>query len=129
MILAVCVDDQMGLQFNHRRQSRDSAVITDLTESAQTLWIHPFSQKLFAGTRAQVSEDYLRAAGPGEICFCEDGAYWDYADQIEKIILYRWNRTYPRSVTFAFPGQWRLAESRDFSGSSHEKITREVYIQ
>lgn len=30
MILAFCVDDQGGLAFNHRRQSRDRALVVDL---------------------------------------------------------------------------------------------------
>lgn len=129
MILALCVDEKLGLQFNRRRQSRDSAVIADVLASAERVWIHPFSAKLFAGGAVTVDENYLELARNGEICFAEDTGYLNHKDKIEKIILYRWNRVYPRDLTFAFPGQWRLAESQDFSGSSHEKITREVYIQ
>lgn len=130
MILAVCVDDNMGMQFNHRRQSRDSAVISDLLESADSLWIHPFSEKLFPPDSAvNTHENYLTLAGDGDWCFAEDTAYLNHADIIEKIILYRWNRVYPRDLLFRFPGQWKLCESRDFPGSSHDIITREVYIR
>lgn len=34
MILAFCVDDQGGLAFNHRRQSRDRALVVDLLAAA-----------------------------------------------------------------------------------------------
>lgn len=128
MILAVCVDDTMGLQFHDRRQSRDSAVIQDLLEMGQPVWVHPRSAMLFPENALVEDEDYLEKAQAGEWCFCEDTAYLDHSDKIEKIVLYRWNRVYPRDLTFAFPGTWRLAESRDFVGTSHEKITREVYI-
>ena len=34
MILAFCIDDQGGLAFNHRRQSRDRALVADLLAAA-----------------------------------------------------------------------------------------------
>ena len=34
MILAFCIDDQGGLVFNHRRQSRDRALVADLLAEA-----------------------------------------------------------------------------------------------
>lgn len=34
MILAFCMDDQGGLAFNHRRQSRDRALVADLLAAA-----------------------------------------------------------------------------------------------
>ena len=34
MILAFCVDDQGGLAFNHRRQSRDRGLVADLLAAA-----------------------------------------------------------------------------------------------
>lgn len=128
MILALCVDDRNGLRFNHRRQSRDKELIRDLLASAGTVWIHPDSIALFPEGTVRSEEAYLSLAAPGELCFCEDDAYLKFADRIESIILYRWNRVYPRDLCFQFPGQWRLAETRDFPGSSHEKISREVYI-
>ena len=130
MILALCADDKLGLQFNHRRQSRDRAVISDLLENAGTLWIHPFSEKLFLhGSGIEMDENFLALAGEDDWCFVEDTAYLEYTDRIKRIILYRWNRVYPRDMVFEFPGEWKLVQSSEFCGSSHEKITREVYIQ
>jgi len=37
MILAFCVDDQGGLAFNHRRQSRDRGLMADLLAEAGIL--------------------------------------------------------------------------------------------
>ena len=49
-------------------------------------------------------------------------------EKIEKIILYRWNRVYPADVHFPidFSG-WKLVQAEEFAGSSHEKITEEIY--
>ena len=37
MILAFCIDDQGGLAFNHRRQSRDRGLVADLLAAAGIL--------------------------------------------------------------------------------------------
>ena len=47
MIIAVCVDDRMGMLFNHRRQSRDKFVIDDLMNIAEKVKINGFSEELF----------------------------------------------------------------------------------
>lgn len=80
-----------------------------------------FSQAVYAGA------DYLSHAGQGQWCFCENGDYLDCAPDIEKIVLFRWNRDYPADLYFTYPGEWRLADSQDFPGKSHETITMEVY--
>ena len=128
MILVLCVDEKMGLQFNRRRQSRDSAVSADIMARAGRLWIHPFSEKLF-GEGVLTDENWLFKAEPGDWCFCEDRSYLDCTERIEKIILYRWNRVYPRDMIFEFPGLWKLDQVTQLKGSSHEIITREVYTK
>ena len=60
-------------------------------------------------------------------CFAENSDYEGFADKIEKIVLFRWNRHYPADAHFQFPGKWALTAREDFPGSSHEKITMEVY--
>ena len=49
MYLIFCVDDQYGLQFNHRRQSRDSKVIEDIIDHIEgnVLLVNPYSSVLF----------------------------------------------------------------------------------
>ena len=68
----------------------------------------------------------IEKAGQGEYCFCELQLP---QSGVETIIVYRWNRHYPADQIF--PEEWlqcrSLKESREFAGSSHEKITREVY--
>lgn len=129
MIIALCVDDRMGLQFNHRRQSKDAAVRERLmTLSGGNLRVSPYTSKQF-DEPVYAGNDYLSAAGNGQWCFCEDTEYLNYAPQIEKIVLFKWNRAYPGDLYFTFPGEYRLVSSEDFPGTSHDPITQEVYIQ
>ena len=130
MIIAACVDEAMGLQFNGRRQSRDRLMLDELERLAGgTLRISPASEKLFLGRSVYAGADYLSASAEGDLCFCEDVDYLAFADQIERIILFQWNRSYPADLYFSFPGKWTPAGKRDFAGSSHEKITIEEYVK
>jgi len=135
MFLITAVDDSGGLLFNQRRQSQDRllrARILDLTGDAP-LWMDAYSAGLFEPPAAniRVAEDFLDQAGAGEYCLLEDREAAPYLDKIEKIILYRWNRAYPGDFFFDIDLNegWRKISSTDFPGSSHEKITEEVYVK
>ena len=135
MILFACVDGRMGMAFNRRRQSRDRAVCEDMLGEAAggELFLTSASAKLFdglEGANLRSCEDPAAQAGPGQGCFLEDPGLFPPPEAVEKIILYRWNRTYPfdRSFPISLPGEgWRLERSEEFPGTSHEKITKEVY--
>ena len=127
MIVAVCVDDHLGMQFNRRRQSKDAALRAKLLElSGGTLRMSGYSAKQF-DCPVYAGEDYLSGAQSGEFCFCENTDYLEFAGRIEKLLLFRWNRVYPADVHFTFPGEWRMTAAEEFPGSSHETITMEVY--
>lgn len=135
MILIVCLDDNGGMLFNHRRQSRDRVLnqqILELTQGSK-LWMSDYSAKLFAGTDAPqicVEQEFMQKAGSGEYCFLENGPAAPFADRIEKILAFRWNRVYPADQSFDVPlQQWHMEAAREFAGSSHEKITLEVYVK
>ena len=125
--IALCIDDYGGMTFNNRRQSRDRILLADLLAEADgRLRIHPFSEKLIPDAAA--SEDYLAAAGEADLCFVEKDALLPFADRIGELILYRWNRHYPADTYFDLDlGTFRLVETTEFVGSSHEKITKERY--
>ena len=130
MIIAVCVDDKMGMLFNNRRQSRDKCVTDDLMTIAETVHINGFSEELFEDykDRIEVSEDFLENAGSEDVCFVENIDLEPYADKIDKVILYLWNRHYPSSLKFKVDlSEYEFVEETEFQGNSHEKITREVY--
>ena len=51
-------------------------------------------------------------------------------ERIGEIYLYRWNRDYPAEVYFPVDlSVWKCMETKEFAGSSHEKITRERYTR
>lgn len=134
MTAVICIDNNSGMMFNHRRQSRDSVVIQDVLSFAdgKTVRIHTYSAPLFAQYPDSVcaDDDYLSTAGEDDICFIENADPAPYADRISRLVLYRWNRTYPadRRMTLGLSA-YTLTETKEFAGSSHEKITREVYVK
>ena len=144
MTVFVCVDDTMGMAFNGRRQSRDSAVVEDILRSCGGMpQMDGRSEKLFGEGGGDTSSASLHSAPSpqGEGLFgasgggCADAYFMEFAceeevlQKAERIVLYRWNRAYPADVKFTMPGGFTLKESRDFAGSSHEKITREEYTR
>jgi hypothetical protein len=143
MILIVCVDDDGGMMFNNRRQSRDSAVIKKIAaiSSESILWISGYTKELFTdpgGSNIRVSDDPALCAGPGEFCFLEDTSPGKFADRAEKLIIFRWNRRYPSDVKFdidpdaedaASGKRWKKESSLDFAGTSHDKITEEIFTK
>ena len=145
MEVILCLDDRQGMMFNQRRQSRDKCVMEDILQQAQDekreLWIHPYSVGLFPvaildegqteprSVPIHVSENFLYETPPGQRCLVENQALFPVENRIEKLIVYHWNRLYPSDfrLDIAFPGAWKLESCQEFSGKSHEKITKEVY--
>ncbi len=132
MRIAICIDSRGGMLFNRRRQSQDRLLRQDLLSEAAggPLWMSPYSREQFSDPPEMVraAEDFPRRAGPGELCFFEDldPALW--LAEAEEVVLYHWNRTYPADRRFPLPlTGWTLERREEFSGSSHEKITKEVY--
>lgn len=135
MILISCVDDRMGMLFGGRRQSQDRVLRERIVQlsSKSKLWMNHYSAKQFTENDAShinISDDFISEALRGEFCFVEDLLVSEIEDSVEMIILYKWNRTYPFDLSFDIDlSRWCLAESKEFEGSSHEKITEEVYVR
>lgn len=95
--------------------------------------MNEYSARLFKdneGADIRVSEDFLCDAGEVDFCFAEDTDIGDYLEKIESVILYKWNRRYPADVFLSVSlseGNWVLERTEEFEGSSHERITKEVY--
>lgn len=76
------------------------------------------------------SEDFLAQAAPGEFCFLEDRPIRPFLDRVESMVLYHWNRRYPADLFLDLDPAalgWSLLGREEFPGSSHKKITKEVY--
>lgn len=132
MTIFICLDDNNGMLFNNRRQSKDLAVIEDMLAFAGEEKIHmsAYSAKLFEGMeeRIAVEEDLAGSLG-ARFCFVEDMPLAPWEDNIITLVIYCWNRVYPADVHLDIDPEagFVLAESRDFPGNSHEKITRKIY--
>ena len=134
MTVIVCVDDDNGMMFNHRRQSQDKLlrerVISHL--KGNSLWMNIYSAEQFSDYADSITVDdaFLQKAAPDDYCFVEDQNLTSYLNNINRIILYKWNRSYPADFKFTISlSDWTLLSSIEFAGSSHEKITEEIYVR
>ena len=131
MHLIICIDEKDGLSFCGRRLSRDSVLnnhILVLT-AGHNLRMSPYSAPLFPEGAVCAEPDFLQKAAQGDYCFLEVSALPKTNKQLESVILYHWNRTYPSTVKFprALLEGMQLTYTEEFSGNSHEKITMERY--
>ncbi len=129
MTLYACLDDRLGMLFNHRRQSRDAAVLEDIRSSIpHALSIDPFSEKLIR----EAGIPYVLAETPEEDAhfFLENRPASSLLPQAEKVVFYRWNRHYPADLRWDGDlSGFTLESTREFPGRSHETITKEVYLR
>lgn len=127
MTAAVCVDTRNGMAFGGRRQSRDRLLCADLIRLCGKVRMLPSSAELFSEFPDAV-----------ELCGAllrEEGVYFVETDSLEtaqpeELILYRWNRLYPADLWLRLdPAErgMRLISSVEFAGSSHPRITREIW--
>ena len=127
MTLYICLDDRNGLKFNKRRQSRDAALLEDIrSQLTGNLLIDAFSEKLMQ----QAEIPYVLPPESAEDFFAEDIPSDEILGKTSKLVIYRWNRHYPSDVRWEpdLTGMgFSLRETTEFAGTSHEKITREVY--
>lgn len=133
MILIVCVDENNGMLFNERRQSRDKTLIEHIIEMTRNkkLWIKHFSKDVFEEYKLKnlaIDDELLNKAGNDDYCFIEDISLSESINKFDKIIVYNWNRRYPADLYFDIDlTDWVLEGKTDFKGNSHDKITQEIY--
>ena len=118
--------------FNHRRLSRDRRVCEKILDysNEKEIWMNAYSRKLFTDltdiNSIQVDEEFLDKSQ--SICFVENQDITPYLPKIDTLVLFQWNRDYPADFFFTVDlSQWNLISTEDFEGTSHEKITMEVY--
>ena len=128
MKLIVCLDDNNGMMFNKRRQSRDRVLVENVLEfcKGEKLYTNEYSAKLFPENTVEMFESIDNIEDG--YCFAEN--FTVNEEYVEEIIVYKWNRLYPADTYFNIePEKWNLVETVEFEGSSHEKITRERYVR
>lgn len=134
MTVFVCIDDRGGMLFGGRRQSRDSALISDMASTVgdNLLYISDFSERLIENSEmSAVCVPYpLDSAGEGDFVFNESFHLNGHLSKIKRLVIYKWNKKYPYDFaldTVPERAGFRLVESYDFVGTSHDKITKEIY--
>ena len=132
MKVIVCLDDNCGMAFNNRRQSKDRVVFEQIASlcGGSVVFMSPYSAREFDGIYdAVVSDDNF-------LCIaCEDD--WVFAEtespdlnNTEKLVVFWWNRVYPADVYLGFDIEnecFELVSEADIVGYSHPKITKCVY--
>ena len=131
MKIAVCIEKSGGMLFNNRRVSRDSVVQQKLLElvGEASICINEYSAKLFEdSSKLKISNDFLSVATDEDICFIENVDV--PIDEASEVYLFQWNRDYPADVYFDYNLKecgFKKVSSEKFEGSSHKKITLEIY--
>lgn len=133
LTLIVCLEDRLGMMFNHRRLSKD-VVVREKMQSLvgeNPLYVTEYTAKQFDSLEGLVllgeGESFADKDG---FAFIEDPTLIPSEASIEKIIVYRWNRRYPADAFFPIDlSAWTLGASEEFAGFSHETITEEVYTR
>ena len=134
MQVIVCVDDNGGMLFNSRRQSRDRVLISDILSELgdKKIRITSFSQLLFEdfADRYIIDDNGFKDCSDEDVCFVENIDVTPYLDKINRITVYRWNRRYPGDFFFTVDLEkagFMKRSSYEFEGYSHDKITREIF--
>ncbi len=129
MKLIFCIEKGKGTAFFGKRLSKDSALNQKLLEivNGAPLWVSRYSAPLFEKKEnVIIDNDYAVKADENDFCFVEDRGF--NLDLANEIILCHWNRKYPANSFFDVDlSKYERISSQDISGSSHDKITIELY--
>ena len=133
MTAVVCIDSGRGMSFFGRRQSTDGAVRERILSLAggKALSMSEYSAAQFRGCVAEIRISSDPAPYDG-VYFFEEEDPAPYAEYADRVVIYRWNRNYPRDMTMTldpFREGMRLESICDFSGTSHDRITEEVWVR
>ena len=133
MKIAICIDKSGGILFNNRRLSQDSVLREQLLEivGSDKLYLNEYSAKQFEDkSKLEINENFLDAATDDDLCFVENVEV-DIA-KVSQVYLFHWNRAYPSDTYFEFDAKasgFKKIKTKEFVGSSHKKITLEVYVR
>ena len=133
LTVAVALDEREGMMIFGKRQSRDRVLVADFVSSASgaPIFISPFSRVIFEPhENVNIVENPFLDSSDGGACFIESFALSPYVSMIETLIIYRWNELYPSDVRFDVDVEaagFKLVSTSEFKGSSHDRITKEIY--
>lgn len=133
LTVIIATDERGGMIFNKRRVSRDRLMIADFMESfTGKIYISEYSKLLFEAYsgRTEICDNPLSEAPSGAVCFIEFPPVTPYLSDISRFVIYNWNRRYPFDACLDVSPKdvgFKLVSASEFVGSSHEKITKEIF--
>lgn len=129
MKLVVCLDKNGGMMYKTRRQSRDAVLMENLASylKGRTIVVSPYSEELFSGRDIRFTVGDASVADAEDFVFVEDGPLPE-AENVSEVVIYNWCTVYPSSRKFDLDmSAFKRISKEKFKGSSHEKITKEVF--
>ena len=128
--IILTLDDKNAVSFAGKRQSKDAAVsqrICDIMGEAP-LYMREKSVSFFNDVRPNIQP--IENIEPCGVAFLEEVPSADIISNTDRIIVFRWNRNYPSLVTERVNlDGWTKTVAEEFSGTSHNNITLEVYTK
>lgn len=129
MKLIICIDENGGMLFNKRRQSRDKALneyILNMVGEGN-IAMTAYSAKMFPeGGNIVITDNIFNSEA--EYVFAEEKI--NDISGFTHIYMFNWNRRYPADIGFEHNVEncgFLLENTAEFAGSSHEKITLNLY--
>lgn len=126
MNVIVCLGSNNGILFNNRRVSKDINIFNDIFMYTDKLYVDNFSMDMI---------NYYNLSGKVEVLSINDvekGNFYfnevnNQVNNVEKLIVYNFNRSYPHDYDFIINSDLVLESEVEFKGYSHDVITKKVY--
>lgn len=129
MKIIACVDNRLGMMFNHRRVSFDRYIVDDLQELLDRELIivnADLACKINKKLSVQISNTVM--IDTDKYQWIENVNLSNYQYEITDLILYYFNRDYPYDIELGIDlSLYEIQNRKDFKGYSHDKITRIIY--
>lgn len=135
MNLISCVDNRLGILFNHRRVSQDKTIIENIEQWAKNipLYVDSYSFELFQ--TAHLTQLHLNQHLPSRSLqgwqFIEQQNIDIPFQQGDQWMIYYFNRNYPSDhklpIDLNHSSNWSIIDVSPFVGQAHDKITRVLY--
>lgn len=129
MRVIICLDDGLGMIFGGKRQSRDKAVLEDMGKRGECITVLPFSEKMISQSGLEYTlKPSIDSVDKNDLVFVESIDPATFADKIDELTVYRWNRKYLADMRCTLDMKdFKRVSVTEFVGNAHDKITKEVY--
>ena len=134
MNIIVCLEDKNGMMFNKRRLSQDIAIREDIYKNmdGKSLIMNDYSYKMFSKDEPKIDiivREDLPVCDSENLQFIEDKQLGNFESEIDKIIVYYWNRRYPSDLKFDIDfsnGKWEVVSEEEYERRKLEEAETKV---